>query len=193
MAHLDNADTASAVELSQLFEMTSANLRHHLGVLMAQGFVEIVGEDTPKGKGRPTLRYMAVKEKETDGLHMLVEVMIKEVRGMRTNRQRENRLGEIGNLLAKTEVQPKGSMTIRLGRAMQTMNELGYQAHWEAHSEGPRVILGRCPFAGIVDKYPELCQMDEIMLSKMLGEAVELQERFARTPEGPHGCVFAVN
>ncbi len=192
LEYLEGNPTASAVALSQFLEMTSANLRHHLSVLVEQGFVEVVGEDTPKGKGRPTLRYMAVKDKEADGLEMLLQAWIGEIREMRTARQRENRLRALGKRLARIKEAGKGSVTIRLSKAMQKMNELGYKAHWEAHAEGPQAILGRCPYAGIIDAYPELCQMDALMLGEMLGEDVALKERFARKPEGPHGCVFRV-
>lgn len=177
--------------------MTSANLRHHLSVLVEQGYLEVVGEDAPKGKGRPTLRYMAVKDKEADGLEALLAVWIGEIREMRTARQRENRLRALGKRLAGIKAAGKGSVAIqsvaiRLGKAMQKMNELGYKAHWEAHAEGPQAILGRCPYAGVVDDFPELCQMDALMLGDLLGEDVALRERFARKPEGPHGCVFGV-
>jgi predicted ArsR family transcriptional regulator len=66
------------------------------------------------------------------------------------------------------------------------MSEMNYQARWEAGAEGPRLILGQCPYTAIIEKHPELCKMDAAMLTDLLGRNVEL-----RTKLSPF-CVFSV-
>jgi predicted ArsR family transcriptional regulator len=60
-------------------------------------------------------------------------------------------------------------MPKRLSLLVDKLNEMHYQARWEAGAEGPRVIFGRCPFAKIIERHPELCKLDESMLEMSLG------------------------
>jgi predicted ArsR family transcriptional regulator len=66
------------------------------------------------------------------------------------------------------------------------LNQLHYQARWEAGAEGPRIILGQCPYAAVIGNHPELCRMDMSLLEGMLDTQVE-----QRVKLGPM-CIFLV-
>jgi len=63
-------------------------------------------------------------------------------------------------------------ITKRLARLVEKLNEMHYQARWEAGAEGPRVIFGRCPYAKVIEGHPEICKMDASLLEKALGRPV---------------------
>jgi predicted ArsR family transcriptional regulator len=63
-------------------------------------------------------------------------------------------------------------ITKRLALLIEKLNEMHYQARWEAGAEGPRVIFGRCPFSKIIEHHPELCKIDESMLETSLGRPI---------------------
>jgi predicted ArsR family transcriptional regulator len=63
-------------------------------------------------------------------------------------------------------------ITKRLALLIKKLDEMHYQARWEAGAEGPRVIFGRCPFATIIENHPELCKMDTAMLEISLGRPI---------------------
>jgi len=68
-------------------------------------------------------------------------------------------------------------MNKRLTLLIEKLNEMHYQARWEAGAGGPRVILGRCPYAQIIEGHPEICQMDAAMLKHALGRDVSKTQK----------------
>ncbi|RPI96394.1 MAG: hypothetical protein EHM40_01495 [Chloroflexi bacterium] len=82
------------------------------------------------------------------------------------------------------------SIPKRLGFALEKLNEAHYMARWEAGAEGPHVILGICPYAAIIEKHPELCQMDAAMLAEWMGQPAA--QIFRTGKEGSSVCVFAL-
>ena len=47
----------TVAELSQAFQMTPANARHHLATLLEQGLLQVVADRPASGKGRPAHIY----------------------------------------------------------------------------------------------------------------------------------------
>ena len=192
MEYLDNNRTASALELGRAFRMTGANLRHHLQILTREGKIEPAGQAAPNGRGRPTLLYMTAKQAQGHSLADLAAALLKQILGRRASKQRTQRLKQIARRLAGESGQPDETITQRLVAAVERLNALRYRSHWEAHSDGARLILGQCPYTQIIDNYPELCQMDKHMLKGMLGEYVTQTAKIDRRPEGSGACIFAV-
>lgn len=181
--------SASAPDLARTLGVTEANVRHHLGVLERAGQVEVVGETPTGGRGRPRHRYMLTRTAQAHGLDLLSSALLDELGG---GRRQEAGLRVLAERLAAQAEPPRGPIPARLNAAVERLNELRYAAHWEAHSDGPQVILGRCPYAAIIDEHPELCRMDAHLLGALVGDEVEQTAKFARRPEGPAVCVFAV-
>ena len=74
------------------------------------------------------------------------------------------------------------------GFVIEKLNEMHYQARWEAGAQGPRVIFGRCPFAKIIENHPELCKMDAAMLEMSLARPIV---RFSKNEVSARGlCPF---
>jgi predicted ArsR family transcriptional regulator len=192
MNFLETHNKATAVELSQMFDMTQANIRHHLATLVNEGKVEVVGQNQPTGRGRPTLLYMPTRQVQKHSLDNLVSILLDEIRSIRSIRQRKNRIKRLADRLAANGKTENKSITIRLGESMQHLNDLHYQAHWEARANTPLIILGKCPYAPIIDQYPELCIMDKYMLETMLDNNVEQITKIERLPDGPQQCLFAL-
>ena len=192
MTYLETHNQATAVELSQVFNMTQANIRHHLSKLMKEGHIEIIGQHKSNGRGRPNLLYMPTKQAQKNSLGVLATLLLDEIRSIHSTKQQENRIKLIAKRLASSNKSRHKSITIRLGESMQRLNELNYQAHWEAHADSPRIILGKCPYAPIIDQYPELCTMDKYLLEILLDVRIDQMTKITRQPEGPQHCVFAI-
>ncbi len=71
----------------------------------------------------------------------------------------------------------------RLIEPVEKLSALHYEAGWEAGAEGPRILLGHCPYAGIIAWHPELCRMD--------AEAVQISKIDPAATGATH-CVFAL-
>lgn len=181
-------------ELSRALKMTAANARHHLSILEAQGLVEVVGERPARGRGRPARLYALSAQALGHGLHELSAALLDELLAGKGGLELRAALDRIARRLAGSiaEGELDGSLTQRLYHSMQRLNELGYQAHWEAHAEGPQVILGRCPYASLLSAHPELCRMDTALLEKLLKIQALQTAKLEVDRNGERFCMFAL-
>ena len=188
---LQSRPAMTADELANILQLTPANLRHHLGKLERDGRVIAIGDRPPRGRGRPQRLFSLPHGGEgTDRLagHLLDQVLS----DLNPDRQTEFLRALALRLGGESDSAPMRHITQRLGTAVRKMNDLEYQARWEAHAIAPRVILGNCPYAAIIAEHPELCQMDAALLESQLGQPVKQTTKLARNPQGLPVCVFVV-
>lgn len=190
--YLKNQRTATVAALSQALGMTRPNIRHHLALLQEQGLIKIVGEQAGGGRGRPALIYMLTPSAYQEGLHHLVDALLDEINTEENEKIRAKKLKKLAKRMQKTAISPDQAITMRLNNAVQRLNELHYQAHWEAHAEGPQIIFRQCPYAAIIQHHPELCKMDQFMVEALTGMPARQVEKIASKPEGPHSCRFVI-
>jgi predicted ArsR family transcriptional regulator len=190
----------TAADLSQALHMTKANARHHLAILKEQGLVEVVGERPSRGKGRPARVFAPSKRSMGENLDLLSSALLLEVNQGQGEGGHLEVMARLAQRLAaamSVEGSPGsggagGSLTQRLYRVVQHLNRHHYQARWEAHSQAPRVILGHCPYAAILEEHPELCQVEAFLLEELLGSEVEQVDKLARDGRGVPYCTFVI-
>jgi predicted ArsR family transcriptional regulator len=175
LAHLKKTRATSAREIARSLNMSAPNVRHHLSVLCSDGRVEISAINNREGRGRPEKMYSLAQAALGDNLSVLTDSLLTEAgSGLKVEALASRILdsGQFANLpVAK-----------RLVLLVEKLNEMHYQARWEAGAEGPRVIFGRCPYAKVIDGHPELCKMDTALLGISLGRPIiQLQKNEAGT------------
>jgi predicted ArsR family transcriptional regulator len=165
LAHLKKTRAASAREIARALDMSAPNVRHHLGVLVSDGRIEVRSVHLRGGRGRPEKMYSLSQSVLGDNLSVLADALLNgrvDMEAMGERIARSQGLVGFAN-------QP---MPRRLSLLVDKINEMHYQARWEAGAEGPRVILGRCPYAKVIDAHPELCKMEIVLLEKAIGRPV---------------------
>ncbi|MFZ5911650.1 MAG: helix-turn-helix transcriptional regulator [Chloroflexota bacterium] len=178
--YLKRNRTASSREVARVLRMTPANARRHLGILAADGRVEVVSQ-RGAGRGRPGKVYRLSGALAGDNLSALAEALLTEA-GASVGME------ALGRRLAGEAIPSYLPLMRRLAAAVERLNGMHYQARWEAGAQGPRVILGQCPYAALVGKHPELCGMDAALLGSLLGgEALQAAKM---EPGGTQPCVF---
>ena len=183
----------SAFDIARDLAMTPANARHHIAILKKDGRIEEVGKrDAGIKGGRPTKIYGISRGILGDGLPALSHLLLDEMLGSVNAHQRADLLKKLGKRLASSCTRGSGNTSpmTHLAETVKYLNKLGYQSRWEAHAEGPRIILGQCPYSAIIQNHPELCEMDAALLEECLGERVKQIEKLAG--EGIRFCVFGV-
>jgi predicted ArsR family transcriptional regulator len=180
--------TGSVWELSQLLGMTGANIRHHLAVLESNDLIEVIGQ-RKEGRGRPLQVYGLSRRVMGDGLDNLAGTVMDVWLSSLTNGLREAGLRSIAERLADV-VEVNAPVMKRLVRAVERLNKLHYQAHWEASAGGPRLVLGHCPYSAIINDHPELCQMDLYILETSLGTSVKQTAKLQLNDRGLPFCAF---
>lgn len=196
--YLHQKPLTTAAELSRALKMTPANVRHHLRVLIEEGAVEVAERGPSRGRGRPTLLFALTQQSQSHYLDGLAHVLLKMHLDERSGEERSLALQQIARFLAASEEHQTaaqqahlpGSLTHRLYQAVQRLNQMGYQARWEAHSQAPRLLLGHCPYAAILPEHPELCQMDAHLLERLLGASVTQTKKRAQDSRGARYCLF---
>jgi predicted ArsR family transcriptional regulator len=196
--HLHSRRQTSAQEISRVLRMTPANARHHLNTLLNEGVIEVAGQQPASGKGRPTRLYRLTQPAHRHSLDKLASTLLEELAALLPPDDHESCLGRIAARLqgeaASPEGDARGSSARPLPQALfetvRRLNELNYAARWEAHARGPRLILGHCPFAAIIQEHPELCRMDAHLLEGLLGAPVQQLARLVPDGQGERQCVF---
>jgi predicted ArsR family transcriptional regulator len=178
---------ATAVEISQALMLTAANIRHHLRHLKKNGLVEVVGNEPVRGRGRPLNVFGLTEITRTNNLDGLASALLNLI----TKNQ-----DEPNSYLSLTADQLLGTfkhapnMHTRLHLAVEKLNQLKYQSSWEASPEGPKILFRNCPYLMILPDHPELCCLDELLLTKMLKLPVVQRAKLKMGPEGSPHCAF---
>jgi len=183
--YLKRNQTAPSREIARALRMTPANARHHLRILAADGRVEIVSR-RQEGRGRPQKVYRLAGTLMGDNLSALTDALLTEASAGLD-------MDAVGCRMAGDVPEESQSLMRKLAFAVERLNSLHYQARWEAGADGPRIVLGHCPYAAVIEKHPELCQMDSALLSKLLGGNVQQTARLEAGAGGRPFCGFLVN
>jgi predicted ArsR family transcriptional regulator len=188
--HIRKYQTTTASELSSLLGMTGSNIRHHLAILESTVLVEVVGQ-RKEGRGRPTNVYGLSRRMLGDGLDELASILLVTLLGKAGEGTRNGILKAVAKKMAGGE---NGFATLSIPRqlthAVNRLNELHYQAHWEASSAGPKLILGHCPYSAIIKDHPELCTMDAYLVEAHVTVRADQTEKLQPSTKGLAFCAF---
>jgi predicted ArsR family transcriptional regulator len=174
--------SVSSRELARFLHMTPANARHHLGILAADGRVEVISQRRGS-KGRPEKVYRLAGTLVGDNLSALADALLTEAGGMVG-------MEALGNRIAGESLVSGQPLMRRLASAVERLNGMHYQSRWEAGAEGPRIVLGHCPYGAVIEKHPELCQMDTSLLATLLSGEVRQTAKLEIGAGGLPYCVF---
>ena len=183
LTYLNKSESASAREVSRALKMSAATVRHHLRVLTSDGRLEMASVRTRGGRGRPEKMYSIPRAVLGDNLSGLSEALLAETGSSIRMEALAKRLAGESNFKS----QP---LAKRLTLLVEKLNHMNYHARWEAGSDGPRIILGHCPYAVIIDGHPELCVMDANLLLNLMGDRYEQIVKMDKSTVGSGYCLF---
>jgi predicted ArsR family transcriptional regulator len=185
--YLESKPLSSAVQIAHALQVTPANIRHHIGILQDEGVVEEAGSVPPSGPGRPSSLFTLTQIAREHNLEKLTSALLEELLEGKMTAERNAILERIASRLASSSTLPH-----RLFETVQRLDKLHYHARWEAHAEAPRIILGHCPYRATIADHPELCLLDQRLLSSMLDVPVVQLEKLSRDERGAVHCIFAL-
>ena len=192
LEYIQSKEVVTAAEISSALHMTSANARHHLSALRDEGVVQVIGQRPTPRRGRPKDLYRLWRPLARHNLDGLAQALLAELLEKVDTEAHGELLEKIALKMAPPAPATSKNLTQRLAQVMQYLNRMSYQARWEAHAQGPRVIFQHCPYAAIVEPHPEVCRMDQFLLRNMLGLPVQQISRLEMTPSSIPQCVFRI-
>jgi predicted ArsR family transcriptional regulator len=193
---LKRQSEATAEELAGQLGVSATAVRQHLAVLEAEGFV--VRESRARGPGRPAHVWRLTEKAETafpKQCGLLGNLLL----GQLLAREGETKVLELLEAIAGDFAQELGEgpeledrpLRERIERLVERLNELGAYAQAEvACAKKPLIRWRNCPFYEIAKEYPIVCEMDRMLLSKMLGVPVRIEGTIAR---GAPCCTFTLD
>lgn len=182
--------SASVDELSRVFKVTPANIRHHLSILVEQGSIKIIGKKVKAGKGRPSQIFTASQQSDRNNLAQLTNTLFSTLLSTTQPGNKDALLHEIARQMVSSTIIDTHNPTRRVYSSIRALNRMSYQAHWEAHIENPRIMFSHCPYLSILDHHPEICQLDTFVLQELLDTPVKQTDRQAVNARGLPECVF---
>jgi predicted ArsR family transcriptional regulator len=192
---LKERSQATVDELSEMLELTSVTVRHHLDVLRTEGLVEPPVVRHRSSPGRPQYVYNLTPRasehfpRNFDGLS---KRLLDSMRDNLDERQINVIFEGVTHRFVSDAPQPAPSESLRetLARVESFLNENGYVAHWEETPDGYVLHTCNCPYEGSPPGNPELCEMDLELISQLLGQT---PERVGRLVEGCSSCAYLVH
>jgi predicted ArsR family transcriptional regulator len=192
----------TVAELSLAFQMTPANARYHLAILLELGLLQVVAARPVSGKGRPAHIFAISEQALGDNLDLLAGILLDRLASQTEAEQLESALKQLATQLAsrmaaggkqsETTAKAGENLTRRLYRTTEILNQQHYQARWEARPEAPRLVLGHCPFVAILKEHPELCKIDAYLIEQLTGSPVKQTAKLAKDPSGLRFCQFRI-
>lgn len=186
LAIRENADSA---ELSRALGVTKADIRYHLSKMVEEGIVVSSDPKQQKRRGRPARSFSLTSKSLQNNYDLLSSALLTVLIDHFSEKGAKKMLQLVAEQFC-SDYKPDGPPSKRLVQVVNRLNLLNYQARWEAHSTGPRVIFEHCPFATLRPQHPELCLMDAHLIENFLDERVTLLESNSHLPGG--FCLFTI-
>ena len=158
-------------ELAKAVDINPISVRHHLTNLQMEGLVD--AQEERHGVGRPRLVYIlteaGMEHFPTRYLRLttrLLAQMKESMSGPMVNKL-FSRVAE--DLAADYAKQLKGlSMEERLDTVKELLGDEGFTVEWEKSDDGYRIHEITCPYYQIGQTHPEVCTVDQTLISRML-------------------------
>ncbi|MDP1546435.1 MAG: winged helix-turn-helix transcriptional regulator [Anaerolineales bacterium] len=178
--------------LAEVVGINPISVRHHLGNLEKEGLVE--GQEERHGVGRPRLVYILTDEGmerfPTRYMRLtsrLITQMKESIPGPMVSRL----FGQIAEDLASeyTEDMKNLSMEERLDFVKDLLAEEGFTVEWEKKDDQYQIHEISCPYYQIGVAHPEVCTVDQTLISKMLALPVNKVQCIL---DGGSHCTYVV-
>ena len=166
-------------DLAEAVNINPISVRHHLTNLQVEGLVE--AEEERHGVGRPRLIYSLTEQ----GLEhfptrylRLTSRLLDQLKSTLPEPMVSKLFAEMANSLAEEYAeQMQGlSMEERLDLISDLLEEEGFTVEWEKLGDQYRIHEITCPYLQIGQNHPEVCTVDQTLISKMLAVPAEKVE-----------------
>ena len=163
-------------ELAQELGINPISMRHHLNVLQMEGL--IAAEEERHGVGRPRLVYSLTekgRERFPTGYLRLTMRLLEQMKETMPTPMVKSLFSQIAADLAREyTAELEGlSMEERLELVKALLSQEGFVVEWERRGEQYQIHELACPYYQIGISHPEVCTVDEELISKMLAVPAE--------------------
>lgn len=186
--------SATVAELAHELGMAQVSVRHHIDILIGENLVQTIGVRRRNGVGRPSLVYgltagAAALFPQRNA--QLASSVLSELKAIMPAEAVSGILARVADhmLRGAPAGDPDQPMEERLSEVVRYLTDKGFGATWEAENGRYVIHTSNCPYRGVAEQHPELCEMDHALIRRLVPGAVRLQLNSA---VGPGRCSYAV-
>ncbi len=181
---------STAVALGERLALTPAGIRRHLDLLVGDGILEAKEPRTSivRGRGRPSKVFVMTDYGRQNFEHSYDDLAVAALKFMSAQSG-----GQLVSAFAQSraeDMERKGSAAIakrsHKSEALATfLSEQGYAASVVARPMGEEICQHHCPIAHVAAEFPQLCEAETEVFSRLLGTHVQ---RLATIANGDGVC-----
>ena len=181
---------ATAVQLADRLGITAAGIRRHLDSLVSEGTLEArdpkIGSSTI-GRGRPAKVFVMTDFGRSQFEHSYDDLAISALRFMATTSGSVAPFAKHRALEMEKKVASVGQVSVN--ELVDFLNVEGYAASSHEMGAGVELCQHHCPIAHVASEFPEICEAETELFSKLLGTHVQ---RLATVAHGDGVCTTFV-
>jgi predicted ArsR family transcriptional regulator len=167
---------STVVDLAAAVDINAISVRHHLSSLEAEGLVE--ADEERHGVGRPRLVYSLTEkglERFPTRYLRLTNRLLDQIKETLPQATLGNIFTQMANDLADGAMQRARLMTTegKLDLVKELLAQEGFMVEWEKAGDQYQIHEITCPYYHIGQSHPEVCSVDQTMISKILSIPAE--------------------
>ncbi len=181
-------------ELADKVGISPISIRHHIASLEAEGLIS--SEDERHGVGRPRqvffLTGTGVEQFPTRYVSLTVRLLehLKETMPESMINALFSEMAEdLANELAEGTDTHNLTIQERLNLVKELLKREGFDIEWEQREDGFQIREASCPYYYIGQNHPEVCTVDQILISKVLSIPTEKVKCILK---GDSSCTYIV-
>jgi predicted ArsR family transcriptional regulator len=192
LQQLRETGQASAQELSKALGLSPVSIHYHLNVLQREGLVE--PQPVRRSVGRPHYVYSlrdSARELFPQSYHRLADRLLDELKSRLNEHEISELFARIANDIASEHAPALEGKTLdqKVVALIALLGEEGFLARVEKVGGQFRLTQYGCPYYYVVERHPEVCELDLNLISATLLTPVE---REGCVLSGDDVCTFIV-
>lgn len=167
---------ATVQELARATGITPISVRHHLNALQVEGLVGAVEER--HGVGRPRQVFFLTEEgieRFPSRYFRLASRLLAQLKSTMPPPMVNSLLQQMAEVIAEEYAEHMQGLSIeeRLDLAKSLLAEEGFTIEWEKREDQYYIHEITCPYLQVGQSHPEICTIDQSLLSRMLAVPAE--------------------
>ncbi len=188
-----NHPQSTISDLAISVDINSISVRHHLTNLQLDGFVK--AEEVRHGVGRPRLVYSLTDsglERFPTRYLQLTNLLLAELKQRLPEKEIEDIFSKMAQDIASKQSENFKNLPIeeKFNYFKESMSEQGYSIEIEKVGENYLIKEISCPFFHVGQTHPEVCTMDQTLISSILSIPTE---KVKCVLNGDNQCVYLIN
>jgi DeoR family suf operon transcriptional repressor len=182
-------------DLADKIGISPISVRHHIASLEAEGLIS--SEDERHGVGRPrqvfSLTENGIEQFPTRYVRLTIRLLqhLKETMPeAMINKLFTEMAEDLARDLAEGTEMEDLSIQERLNLVKDLLRREGFNIDWQQNADGYEIHENSCPFYYIGQNHPEVCTVDQILISKVLSVPTEKVKCILN---GDSSCTYLVS